>query len=303
MAKKKGIEKINRKFCRIAAAIAILFLICTGLGGILGGGDFVRVVSGALRSGNISGSIADVFGAMGVFAKGDAPVVLIDAGHGGIDGGAVSADGVSEKDINLNISILLKEILKGYDIDVQMTREEDKGLYTGVKNDGTDEMEIEGKRSIRSLKAEDLNVRRDMADAVRADAFVSVHLNSYRADRSVFGAQTFYTTDCDDEVGERSRNLAEAIQKFLISDIDNGNERAAMKKNDVLIMKNAGCPTVIVECGFLSNASEARLLESEDYQQKLAEAISRGILEYLGIEEKKAEPDKKDDDKNIVVSD
>lgn len=95
-----------------------------------------------------------------VFGIEEKPLILIDPGHGGIDGGAENASGTCEKDINLAISFLLKEKLEPYGVDIKMTREKDEGLYTGVKNDGTDDMEIEGHRSIRSLKTEDLNARR-----------------------------------------------------------------------------------------------------------------------------------------------
>ena len=281
-------KNINIRKRRIAALAAILFAVGTGFGVSVADKGGLTAVFAGTPTGDFLDKVTGAFGSVSVFSKDKDPVVIIDAGHGGIDGGAVSASGVSEKDINLGISKFIEDILNDYNIDVVMTREEDKGLYTGVKNDGTDQMEIEGRRSIRSLKAEDLHARRDMADSLGADAFVSIHLNSYKADRSAFGAQTFYTTSCSEEVGERSRNLAEKIQDFLLSDIDNGNDRTALKKNDVVIMKNAGCPTVIVECGFLSNASEAELLSSEEYKRTLASAVSRGILAYLGIDEKTA---------------
>lgn len=297
-------KSINKRNRRIAASAAILFAICTGFGVRTVSGDNLTEVFAGTPTGDFIDKVTGVFRSVSVFSKDKGPVVIIDAGHGGIDGGAVSASGVSEKDINLGISKFIEEILNDYDIDVVMTREEDKGLYTGVKNDGTDQMEIEGKRSIRSLKAEDLHARRDLADSLGADAFVSIHLNSYKADRSAFGAQTFYTTSCSEDIGERSRDLAERIQAFLLSDIDNGNDRTALKKNDVVIMKNAGCPTVIVECGFLSNAAEAELLGSEDYQQTLASAVSRGILSYLGIDEKSVSEEKEyGSGMKIVVSD
>ncbi|MCI8284391.1 MAG: hypothetical protein HFE90_03870 [Firmicutes bacterium] len=297
-------KSINKRNRRIAVSAAILFVLCTGFCVRSVSGDSLTAVFAGTPTGDFLDKVTGVFQSVSVFSKDKEPVVIIDAGHGGIDGGAVSASGISEKDINLGISKFIEDILKDYDIDVVMTREEDKGLYTGVKNDGTEQMEIEGKRSIRSLKAEDLHARRDMADSLGADAFVSIHLNSYKADRSAFGAQTFYTTSCSEDVGELSRNLAERIQGFLLSDIDNGNDRTALKKNDVVIMKNAGCPTVIVECGFLSNASEAELLSSEDYQRTLAFAVSRGILSYLGIDEKSvSEEEESSSGMKIVVSD
>lgn len=205
------------------------------------------------------------------------PLVLLDPGHGGIDGGAESADGECEKNINLNICFKIRDILEENGVDVVMTRETDCGLYS------------EGRSSVRSKKTEDLRARLDMSYELKPDAFVSVHLNSYREDRSVFGAQTFYTTAGDAAVSEMSRVLAEKIQALLVSYLENGNTRAAMGKDDVLLMKEARCPTVIAECGFLSNSSEAALLQTDEYQDKIARAVADGILGYLGIEKKKTD--------------
>ncbi len=239
---------------------------------------------------------------LSVFGWEKKPLILIDPGHGGIDGGAENAAGTCEKDINLAIGKMLAEKLEPYDVDVKLTREEDCGLYTGVKNDGTDEMEIEGKRSIRSLKSEDLSERKKMAEKLDADVFISIHLNSYKQDRSVYGAQTFYTSGGNEAVGEKSRQLAELIQNQFVTQIDNGNDRVAMNKNDVIIMKNAKVPTVIAECGFLSNMNEASQLIKSDYQETLADAIKKGILEYLDIDEELPEPAEAGKSPKLVVS-
>lgn len=205
------------------------------------------------------------------------PVILLDPGHGGVDGGAVGPDGICEKDINLSICQRIRRQLEPYEIRVEMTRETDCGLYG------------EEKRSIRQKKAEDLRARLALAEKLQPAAMVSIHLNSYRQDRTVSGAQTFYTTSCEKPEAERSRILAEKIQSLLIGYIDNGNNRAAMEKNDVLIMKSAKVPTVIVECGFLSNYDEASRLQEEGYQELLAQAVAHGILDFLGIEKKQAQ--------------
>lgn len=244
-------------------------------------GCVIFAVSPAGAGGQLRAALSGAFDgtpASGLFKK--EPVVLLDPGHGGIDGGAESADGECEKNINLNICFKIRDALENNGVKAVMTRESDCGLYS------------EGKSSVRSKKSEDLRARLDMSYKLQPNAFVSVHLNSYREDRSVFGAQTFYTTAGDAAVSEMSRVLAEKIQALLVSYIDNGNMRTAMGKNDVLIMKEARYPTVIAECGFLSNAEEAKLLQTDEYQSKIARAIADGILGYLGIEKKADTADK-----------
>ncbi|MBR0597976.1 N-acetylmuramoyl-L-alanine amidase [Sinanaerobacter chloroacetimidivorans] len=202
-----------------------------------------------------------------------ADVLLIDPGHGGMDGGAESAAGVTEKNINLAIALHIKELAERDGWNVVMTREEDKGLYN------EDE-----KRTIRSKKTEDLLARKKMIEEAQPLAAVSIHLNSFKQDRSVRGAQTFYPTGGDDVIVEESKKLAEAIQEQLIIGINDGTERTALGKRDVLLFKNPAAPIVIVECGFLSNPEESKLLENKDYQRKLAQSIYDGIMKYSGKE-------------------
>lgn len=272
----------RRVWIRRAKALAVIFCLLAG--------SFLladRICSG---------------GPLFVFGR-EEPLVLLDPGHGGIDGGAENPSGICEKDINLAICLKLRKKLEAYDVRVEMTRETDRGLYTGVENDGTDEMRIDAERSIRSLKTEDLNARRDMADSIRPDLFLSVHLNSFKQDRSVHGAQTFYTSGNSESVGEKSRRLAQLIQDSFLSLIDDGNTRTPMNKNDVLIMKNAKVPTVIAECGFLSNRREAAQLVKEEYQDLLAEAMKKGVLSYLGIEERSFSGETEKEEPPVVLSD
>jgi N-acetylmuramoyl-L-alanine amidase len=233
----------------------------------------ITVIAGLMMLGGyrIYAAAPNSFAAFGI---NNGPVVLIDPGHGGIDGGAESSEGVCEKNINLAISGKIRDILEENGIKTEMTRETDCGLYT------------EGKGSVRSKKSEDLHARLDMSRELKPYLFVSIHLNSFRENRSVFGAQTFYTTSCDTVTAEMSRKAAEKIQALLVAYIENGNTRVAMEKNDVLIMKEASVPTVIVECGFLSNYEEAVKLNTDDYQNTLARAISDGIMSHLGVEKK-----------------
>lgn len=214
--------------------------------------------------------------------------IVIDPGHGGIDGGAVSAGGVCEKDINLNIAKEVKRLAEADGWKVVMTREEDKGLYTDVKNDGTQQAEVEGRRSIRSLKTEDLKNRKKLIERVEPVLAISIHLNSFKEDRSVHGAQTFYPKGAEDPaVTEQSKDLAEKIQESLIAGLADGTKRTALGKRDIMLFKNPKAPVAVVECGFLSNSREAELLQDEEYQKKLAHCIYEGIMEHSGREGKK----------------
>lgn len=214
-----------------------------------------------------------------------ADTIVIDPGHGGIDGGAVSASGVCEKDINLNIAMEVKRLAEADGWKVIMTREEDRGLYTDVKYDGTEEAKVEGHRSIRSLKTEDLKNRKKLIERVEPTLAISIHLNSFKEDRSVHGAQTFYPTGASDPaVMEQSKDLAEKIQESLINGLNDGTKRTALGKRDIMLFKNPKTPMAVVECGFLSNGREAELLQEEGYQKKLAQCIYQGIMAHSGRE-------------------
>lgn len=213
--------------------------------------------------------------------------LVIDPGHGGIDGGAVSADGVSEKNINLAIALELQRLAERDGWRVVMTRSKDQGLYTGVENDGTEQMEITGRRSIRSLKTEDLRERRRIIDTTEPTLALSIHLNSFKEDPRVHGAQTFYSSAAAEAVEEKSKLLAGRVQEALVAGLDDGTERTPLGKKNVLLLKEPTVPTVIVECGFLSNREEAKKLADENYQKKIASLIYDGIMEFSGKERAK----------------
>lgn len=203
-------------------------------------------------------------------------VLLIDAGHGGIDGGAESGRGVCEKSINLAIAQEVKTLAQQAGWQVVMTRETDEGLYK--ENGGT----------IRSKKTQDLKARRDMIQNMRPEAAVSIHLNSFREDPSVKGAQAFYPdSGGEEEVLSESRRLAECLQKKVSSAAADDGHRTALGKSDVFLFREVTCPISIIECGFLSNPEEAELLRSSEYQRKIAEAIFEGIMEFSGKEPRK----------------
>lgn len=203
--------------------------------------------------------------------------IVIDPGHGGMDGGASDSGGAQEKDINLAIAKALSEEMKGYPVNVVMTREEDCGLYE------------EKGQSIREKKREDLLRRKEIMEAEGVELAVSIHLNSFPQDEKVYGAQVFYplaqTNRTNVSLAEnRSKKYAEAIQKSLEINIDDGREREAMPKNDILLFRNPRTNMVLVECGFLSNSVEAGKLKTAEYQRILSQAIWAGINDVLGLE-------------------
>lgn len=189
-------------------------------------------------------------------------VIVIDPGHGGIDPGAVSKNGVMEKNINLAIAHHLREYLQQSGAVVIMTRTEDVGLYS---DGGT----------IRQKKNEDLRKRKEIVKNSKADIFITIHLNSFQQTQ-YYGAQTFYPKD-----NPAGKPLAIKIQEAFIDALDKNNKRVALAKNDVYLIKGLDIPTVLVECGFLSNPQEEKLLQKSDYQKKVAWAIYIGIQNYF----------------------
>ena len=187
-------------------------------------------------------------------------VILIDAGHGGDDPGKIGINQAKEKDINLAITEKVKKCLEKEKITAELTRKEDKGL--GTTGDG-------------SKKTEDMQSRVRMINETKPVLTVSIHQNSYE-DPEIHGAQVFYY-----EGSKEGKMLAELLQKSLIDNVDPQNHRVAKANSGYYILKNTSAPTVIVECGFLSNPEEESLLISAAYQEKLVEALQKGICAYL----------------------
>ncbi len=195
--------------------------------------------------------------------------IIIDAGHGGFDGGAVASDGTVEKDINLIIATKLKNmlVLSGYD--VMMTRESDSSTDTSESN------------VISDKKKSDMKNRLKLINSNENGIFVSIHLNKFTTSLAN-GAQVFYSPN---HLG--SKALGTTIQAVIKSKLQTENERCAKQSTkDTYLLYNAQIPAVIVECGFLSNAAELRLLKTEDYQGKVAFTIFCGISEYYKNQEK-----------------
>ncbi len=185
-------------------------------------------------------------------------VVVIDPGHGGNDPGKVSADGLLEKDINLQIAMYLKEELESMGIDVVMTRETDICLA------------IEG---ATNKKNSDMKNRVELINELSPDCMISIHQNAF-TEQSVSGAQVFYCSQ-----SEESKELADSIQKKLIEFVDSDNDRKIKIGDDYYILRKTTCPSVIVECGFLSCPAEAARLSDETYQRKIAAAIATAIFQ------------------------
>ncbi|MDY4975427.1 MAG: N-acetylmuramoyl-L-alanine amidase [Clostridia bacterium] len=198
-----------------------------------------------------------------VFQNADQLTVVIDAGHGGMDGGAVGISGVLEKDLNLQVAKKLEKLVTDGGGKALMTRADDVSLHTDQD------------KTVREQKRSDLNYRRSYAADSGADAFISIHMNKFEQSQ-YRGAQIFYAADQD------SKQLAEMIKKNIVPVSEKSDGREIKKAYDTMfILQQSKLPSVIVECGFLSNSEEEALLTDDAYQQKIAEAIYRGLCEFL----------------------
>lgn len=186
--------------------------------------------------------------------------VVLDAGHGGDDPGKVGINGALEKDINLEITLLVKQYLEAQGITVMLTRETGEGLYDADAS---------------NKKVQDMKRRIAFIDQTAPTVTVSIHQNSY-PEEYVHGAQVFYYTGSREGLA-----LAEYIQAQLIEKADPDNTRQVKANDSYYLLKKTGIPIVIVECGFLSNSAEAEKLCTREYQERVAWAIHMGILQYL----------------------
>jgi N-acetylmuramoyl-L-alanine amidase len=186
--------------------------------------------------------------------------VVLDAGHGGTDPGKIGVNGEKEKELNLEITMLLKEKLEKQGIQVVLTRDSDGGLYDEQSN---------------NKKVQDLQRRCELIHKTSPRCAVSIHQNSYTTPE-VKGAQVFYYTN-----SAEGKKLAEGLQTALVEGVDPENHREAKGNTSYYLLKKTDVPLAIVECGFLSNPEEAGLLATKEYQEKVAEAVCAGILKYL----------------------
>lgn len=192
------------------------------------------------------------------------PVVVLDAGHGGIDPGKVGVNGALEKDINLQIASVLKMFLEANDIKVVMTRESDEGLY---------DMEADNK------KVQDMKRRIALIEEQDPLLVISIHQNSY-PEEYVKGAQVFYYNGSEEGVA-----LAEKLQAQLVKTLNPENRRQIKANDSYYLLKKTAKPIVIAECGFLSNYEETEKLTDSLYQEKVAWAIHLGVLQYINEKE------------------
>lgn len=192
------------------------------------------------------------------------PVIIIDAGHGGEDGGTQSDDGVLEKDINLSIAKKLEKILTRYGFETVMIRNSDKMIYD------------EGTESIRNKKSSDLHNRMSVMQQYPGSVFLSIHQNHF-SESKYNGAQVFYC-----ETQSDSKILAQSIQDSIVENLQNSNNRQIKPcTSSVYLIYNAVTTAVMVECGFMSNKQEAEKLSDNTYQYEMALAIARGLVNYL----------------------
>ena len=201
----------------------------------------------------------------GVFVSADlkntALTVIIDAGHGGFDGGAVAHDGTVEKDINLPIALKLQATLNLLGYNTVMVRTEDVAV-----NDAND-------KGV-SAKVSDIKNRVEMMKQYPNAIFVSIHMNKYQTTQP-HGAQVFYSKIGDSEI------LAKSIQNSIATRIQTDNKRVVKQTTkDIYLLYHATVPSVIVECGFLSNLDDLSNFKSSEYQSKIAFSIADGIIKY-----------------------
>lgn len=187
--------------------------------------------------------------------------VVIDAGHGGEDGGATSCTGASESGINLDISLRVNDLLHLLGCKTLMIRTTDTAIYT----QGT---------TIAQKKVSDLKERVRIINTTQNAIFLSIHQNHF-PDARYWGAQVFYSENAESEA------LATKLQQSFVASINRGSNRKTKKATGIYVMEHISCPAVLVECGFLSNYEEESKLRSPEYQKKLACVIASTLSTYL----------------------
>ena len=192
--------------------------------------------------------------------------VVVDAGHGGEDGGAVAADGTAESGLNLSVARRVRDLLTF------------AGMPTAVTRAGEDAVYDPGSETLREKKVSDLHNRAELVNGIPGAVLLSIHQNSLPSSPATRGAQAFF----NGQPGARA--LAESVQAALNGAVNGEHEKqAAQAPSSVYLMKSVEAPAVLVECGFLSNAEETALLKDPDYQTRLAAAITAGLIFQIGV--------------------
>jgi len=232
-------DKKGKKTIVFAFALVLAAIIISSIGGIASG-DYVKA---SVNS--------DEY-----------PTVIIDAGHGGEDSGAIGINGRYEKDLNMEISQKLGEYLSAAGFKVIYTRTEDCLLYTEEEN-------IKGFRKINDLKN-----RVKIANEYENALFISIHMNSYGSPECR-GLQVYHSSD------PSSRELAGSIQNEVKKKLQVNNRRSIKEGSGIYVLENTNVPAILIECGFLSNPEECEKLSEKEYQKELSFTILCGIIEYM----------------------
>jgi N-acetylmuramoyl-L-alanine amidase len=193
----------------------------------------------------------------------DRTCIIVDAGHGGIDGGATSCSGVLESQINLDIALRLNDLLCFLGYDTKMVRTTDTSIYT------------EG-NTIAAQKVSDLKQRVKLVNETENAILISIHQNTF-SDNRYSGAQVFYA---DDEI---SRKLAQELQTDFIATLNPGSKRKCKPSDGIYLMQNIQRPGVLIECGFLSNPEEEAKLRNDGYQKELACVVASCISRFQSM--------------------
>jgi N-acetylmuramoyl-L-alanine amidase len=204
-------------------------------------------------------NIANVYSSTLPYEK----IIIIDAGHGGEDPGAVAENGLLEKDLNLQIAYEMGKALEEKGYIVVYTRTDDRLLYKEEEN-------IKGIRKISDLKN-----RCKIAERYQDSIFVSVHMNSFGSEK-YSGLQVYYSNK-----NANSRLLADTVQSRVIKDLQTSNTRATKPGKDMYILENINNTAILIECGFLTNKDELKKLSEKEYQKQLSFSIVCGIIEYI----------------------
>ena len=188
-------------------------------------------------------------------------VVVIDAGHGGVDGGAVSCTGIYESHINLEIARKLDDLLHLLGVHTVMIRNTDRSVYT------------EG-NSIAAKKVSDIKERLHIVNSTANAIYLSIHQNNFH-DSRYSGAQVFFNQLSS------SKELAALLQQSFRENLDQSNKRQIKRASGVYLMEHINCTGVLIECGFLSNPQEEAKLRNNDYQNQICCIIAASVSQYL----------------------